>query len=168
MSINKIIIAGGRSHEITAHERRFIISVLNLYGVSVVITGGCRGVDTHARFIANARNVRVIQMFADWDRYGKSAGPRRNRDMARAADAVILLPGGRGTADMEQAAIKHGLPIMKPTDRTVVKAIDLVTPQLGYEPMPVIEFTSYGVLVDAPCHPVGLMQDYVLVRGWNF
>jgi predicted Rossmann-fold nucleotide-binding protein len=33
--------------------------------------------------------------------------------MAQYADALILFPGGRGTADMKARAVKHGLNIVE-------------------------------------------------------
>jgi hypothetical protein len=46
---------------------------------------------------------------ADWDKYGKLAGPIRNREMLEQnnPELVVAFPGGNGTADMvRQAAAK--------------------------------------------------------------
>jgi hypothetical protein len=56
--------------------------------------------------------VPVKQFPADWNKYGKAAGPIRNAQMAKYADAVILFPGGRGTANMRKLAKEHGLEIL--------------------------------------------------------
>jgi hypothetical protein len=49
---------------------------------------------------------------ADWQRHGKVAGPYRNHDMARYADAVILFRGGRGTESMYREAQKANIKII--------------------------------------------------------
>lgn len=51
----------------------------------------------------NGIPVRVFP--ADWGTHGKAAGPMRNWQMARYADAVALFPGGPGTTDMYAKAI---------------------------------------------------------------
>ena len=48
---------------------------------------------------------------ADWDKHGRAAGPIRNAQMARYADAVALFPGGRGTASMRRVAEKAGITV---------------------------------------------------------
>ena len=55
----------------------------------------------------------MIQYPADWDRYGKAAGPMRNEKMAQNADALILFWNGTtpGSASMLRLADKYGLAI---------------------------------------------------------
>ena len=50
---------------------------------------------------------------AEWDKYGRSAGPIRNGQMAKAAEALIALlaPGSRGTKNMIEQATKKGLKV---------------------------------------------------------
>ena len=60
---------------------------------------------------AESRGIPVKRFPADWKRYGRGAGPKRNRAMAEYADAVALFPGDRGTASMRKEADKFGLRI---------------------------------------------------------
>lgn len=55
----------------------------------------------------------VDQYPADWDTYGKSAGYRRNEDMAKIADACIVFWDGesRGSKHMIDIAEREGLPL---------------------------------------------------------
>lgn len=50
---------------------------------------------------------------ADWKKYGRSAGPRRNRQMAEYADAAIVFWDGksRGTQNMIQQMRELGKPV---------------------------------------------------------
>lgn len=73
-----------------------------------IVSGGCRGADAFGESIARELGLKVDTFPADWS-LGKSAGPARNEKMAAYADACILFPGGRGTADMKRRAQAHGL-----------------------------------------------------------
>jgi hypothetical protein len=50
---------------------------------------------------------------ADWKTHGKAAGPIRNRQMAKNAEALIALWDGnsRGTKNMIETATKLGLKV---------------------------------------------------------
>lgn len=104
----KIIVAGGRNYsgtETGASERSSIIKAL-LGRASEVVSGGAPGADALGEAYAQEFGLPVRRFPADWNRHGKAAGPIRNRKMAEYADAVVLLPGGRGTASMADEARK--------------------------------------------------------------
>lgn len=102
------IISGGRDYRLTDDDFRW----LDTLGISEVVTGGCRGTDTDAFDWAWDRRIPVQVIEADWENFGISAGPRRNRQMAIIAQQCVLFPGGRGTASMEAEARKLGLKII--------------------------------------------------------
>ena len=68
----------------------------------VILDGGAIGADRLGRLYAIERGFEVCTHKADWDRYGKSAGYRRNETMSNDADAVIAFwdQQSRGTAHM--------------------------------------------------------------------
>lgn len=78
---------------------------------SVIISGGARGADRLGEEWANQIGLPLEIYPADWDRHGKSAGHRRNAEMAAVADALIALWGGqsRGTKGMIDLATARGL-----------------------------------------------------------
>jgi hypothetical protein len=80
---------------------------------SVVLCGMAPGVDALGASLALARGVRIEYFPADWERLGKAAGPVRNRKMASAAEAAILLWDGNslGTKNMLFLASTYGLRI---------------------------------------------------------
>ena len=57
---------------------------------------------------------------ADWERYGLSAGYRRNRQMLEEGkpDLVVAFPGGKGTNMMVDIARKAGVPVRIIDDTT--------------------------------------------------
>lgn len=46
--------------------------------INVIVTGDCRGTDKLVRKYAIEHNIELIVHQADWKKYGKSAGPKRN------------------------------------------------------------------------------------------
>jgi len=71
----------------------------------IIIHGNCSGVDTTADEIAKANELQRLVFFADWNQYGKAAGPIRNQQMideGKPDYAIIFLsPQSRGTLDMK-------------------------------------------------------------------
>ena len=104
----KTIIAGGRDYRLSKYDK----AMLKLCNITHVISGGCRGVDQDAIQWAIDNSIEYTVINADWNKYGKSAGPKRNKKMADIAEQVILFPGGKGTASMLKEAKKAKLNII--------------------------------------------------------
>lgn len=97
----KVIIAGSRG--ITSQS--IVEEAMEEAGfpvVTEVVSGTARGVDRLGEAWAEMRDIPVKRFPADWDRYGKSAGYRRNQDMAKYADALVAVWDGesKGTGHM--------------------------------------------------------------------
>jgi predicted Rossmann-fold nucleotide-binding protein len=107
----KVIIAGGRDYILGADDLARLDRELGLE-VSLVISGGARGVDTDGENWAKSRGIPVERHEARWKELGKKAGPIRNEEMARRADMVVLFPGGKGTGSMARLAAKYELKIL--------------------------------------------------------
>jgi hypothetical protein len=73
---------------------------------TVVLSGGARGADYLGELWAKENGVPLEIYPAHWAMHGKAAGPIRNREMARHAEALIALWDGksRGTKDMIDVA----------------------------------------------------------------
>lgn len=108
---DKIAVVGSRDG-IDLDAVREFIDHLNP-DINVVISGGARGVDTAAVDRATERGIPVEVFPADWDRYGRSAGYKRNKDIVRAADSVAAFWDGisRGTEHTIKLAIEAGKPV---------------------------------------------------------
>lgn len=108
----KIIIAGGRDYQPTLYVRQKLKELLVHYGCTEVVSGGATGADALGEELAASMNIPVKRFLPNWNLYGKGAGPVRNIEMARYAEAAILLKGGRGTESMRQATRRAHLPIL--------------------------------------------------------
>lgn len=107
----KVIIAGSR--QITSPN--IIKSAVENSGFTTteLVCGMARGVDLLGFQWAQEQNIPIKQMPAEWDKYGKSAGYRRNAEMAQHADALIAIWDGksRGTKHMIDTMTKLNKPV---------------------------------------------------------
>lgn len=104
--MGKIVIFGTRTYD----DYDGFVAVMDQYQeitptehfVDELIVGGCRGTDSLAERWARERGIPVKVYKADWEKYGKSAGPRRNEEMAKDADFGVCFWDGksRGTRNM--------------------------------------------------------------------
>ena len=112
----RVIIAGGRdihSYDIVDDA---VGAAIEEYGFEIteVVSGYARGVDTVGEAWSIVNGLGYATPFpADWDRFGKSAGYRRNEEMADYADALIAVWDGesRGTKHMIDIARRKGLEV---------------------------------------------------------
>ncbi len=107
----KVIIAGSRT--ITDYEKLLEAVHDSGFTVSSVISGMATGADALGVIYANKNDIPLLEHPANWAKYGKSAGPIRNNQMAQAADALIALWDGKspGTKHMISTAEKVGLKV---------------------------------------------------------
>jgi len=109
----RVIVAGGRDLISNKNHVRWLIDTLLKLGTTEVICGMAKGADLFGKQVALKMNIPVKEFPADWNKYGRSAGPIRNAEMAKNADACILFPGGSGTANMKTLAQLNKLIIME-------------------------------------------------------
>jgi YspA, cpYpsA-related SLOG family len=105
----KTIIAGGRDYQSNADDYDRLD--LPKDKISEVVSGGARGADTRGERWALSHKIPFRRFVPDWWGKGKAAGFLRNTEMAKYAEACVLFPGGRGTAQMYKEACHHGLRI---------------------------------------------------------
>lgn len=117
----KVIIAGSRDYTDYAHLAESCLFFLkDKAWEDIEIVSGCaRGADRLGEKFADEFGFPVALFPADWEQHGKTAGFRRNEQMAQYADALIAFPLGesRGTRDMIRRARAHGLAVRYGTNR---------------------------------------------------
>ena len=107
--VARVLVCGGRDYRNAAKVNR----TLAKRNPGLIITGGASGADAEAGAWAKANGVPLMVFPAQWDYYGRSAGPTRNEWMLKygAPDVVVAFPGGVGTADMVFRAMLKGVPV---------------------------------------------------------
>jgi hypothetical protein len=75
----------------------------------VIVHGGCpTGADVIADQIARDYHYRTEAHPAQWDQFGKAAGPRRNGEMVALGADICLAFIGPCTSDSCRVAVAHG------------------------------------------------------------
>ena len=120
-----IIGCGGRTYIFGPHTTAWVTRICTLLGVEECIDGGAPGADEGFHQFALAHGMDSVRFFANWIRYERQAGPRRNaKQLAylrwvcsceNITPYVIGLPGGRGTENMVVQAKRYGIPVLTPT-----------------------------------------------------
>lgn len=122
----RIIIAGSRSA--TKDEVYSAIYSCNWINIAeTIISGTAKGADEFGEIWASEQGIKINRYPAEWNKYGKRAGPLRNEVMAKNADGLVAVWDGksRGTRSMIDLAKKHGLKIF-------IYRTDLVEDQREY------------------------------------
>lgn len=100
----KIVIAGCRDFCDYDAAKEFILRCLEELDSRdiTIISGGCSGADRLGERFAKEFNTGLEIYNAEWEKYGRAAGPIRNRKMAELCDMAICFWDGqsRGTASM--------------------------------------------------------------------
>jgi hypothetical protein len=108
-------VCGGRKY----NKTKFLYDQLDAFMVDkklyeiIIVHGRAPGADALARTWAILREHRDFGYPAEWNKFGNSAGPKRNLQMLieEKPDGVMAFTGGSGTANMINLAKEHGLPI---------------------------------------------------------
>ena len=108
----KLIVAGSRTF--TDYQLLCHTLAPDRHRITQVITGGAQGADQLGYRWAWKHAVRHQCFRADWERFGKSAGVRRNYQMAQAGDMLLAFWDGRsaGTQHMISCMQQLGKPVV--------------------------------------------------------
>jgi len=109
----KVIIAGGRNFRDYDKLRESCDNILVNQKEIEIVSGTAAGADTLGERYAQEKGYEVKKFPAQWDLYGKSAGYKRNQQMAEYADGLIAFWDGKskGTKHMIDIANKMGLKV---------------------------------------------------------
>ncbi len=90
--IKRIIVAGCRNYDNYDQAKAYIdlcIKEIKLKYKLIFISGCCSGADALGERYAKENHYDLERYPAEWEIYGKFAGPKRNQDMAKISDFVI-------------------------------------------------------------------------------
>lgn len=109
------MIAGGRDFDNYQYLSESVDEFINKTFPGeeiVVVSGTARGADKLVEVYAESNGYVVERYPADWNKYGRSAGFRRNEQMMEVADAAIMFWDGEshGTKHDIELSQKKGIP----------------------------------------------------------
>jgi hypothetical protein len=120
----KLVIAGGRDIQVPID---FIEQARQLFGLrpSEIVSGGASGVDRAAEIFSDKYNYPIKIFRAEWERYGRFAGPRRNKEMAEYGDALLLIWNGISKGSLSMRTEMMNQLMTKPRNVITIKKEDL-------------------------------------------
>lgn len=113
-----LVTTGGRSYSLRPED----YAILAALHPSMIYVGDALGADAYVAAWGDENKILVEVRKADWDQYGKAAGPIRNKRMLEAANGcagneylhpiLLAFPGGHGTQDCIRQAKSMGIPVI--------------------------------------------------------
>jgi len=103
----KLAVIGSRTFD----NYELLFKVLSNYvaytnfSLDEIVSGGAKGTDSLAAKYARETRIKLTEFIPDWDRYGKSAGPKRNAQIIQACDECVafwdgLSPGTKSSINL--------------------------------------------------------------------
>lgn len=116
----RVIVFGGRDFHNRAMAFKALDRIDKQYNITTVIDGVALGADKLGHDWACYRGKQTERYPADWAKFGRAAGPIRNRQMVEEGnpDMGIAFPGGKGTENMKSILRTAGIKLL-----TVVSVI---------------------------------------------
>lgn len=101
----KLIIAGSRTFLnyllLEKEVKQYLVDNCESDESIEIISGTCEGADQLGEKFAYKYNIPLVRIPAKWGLYGKSAGPRRNQEMAKiATHCIVFTSGSKGSTNM--------------------------------------------------------------------
>lgn len=109
----KLIIAGTRTFDNYKLLKESVLKNVNISDIEEIVSGTAKGADSLGELFAFENDIPVKRFPANWDKYGKSAGYRRNVEMAEYGDTLIAFWDGvsKGTLHMINIAKNKNLKV---------------------------------------------------------
>lgn len=112
----RVVIAGCRRYNDYEEAKEFIdlcLSEIRKEHTIIIMSGCATGADAIGERYALEKEVEIEKYPADWKKYGRRAGPLRNKQMAELCDIAICLwdEKSKGTKSMIGYAKKLGKPV---------------------------------------------------------
>ena len=109
----RVLVCGSRHW---TDQEALIERLCELPPSSHIIEGGAPGADTMAKQFAYNIGWPCTEVNADWEKYGKAAGPIRNRQMLDMKPDLVIafhkdISKSKGTRDTIEEAKKRGIPV---------------------------------------------------------
>lgn len=109
----KVIVAGSRTFTDYHLLKNTLLQFMLEHKIMIeeIVSGTAKGADRLGEIFAEIYEIPIKKFIPDWETHGKSAGFKRNSEMADYADMLVVFWDGesKGTKHMIDAAMKKGL-----------------------------------------------------------
>lgn len=116
--MSRYIVAGGRDFQDEPFLRELLDHIISIDRFPEIISGMAAGADALGAKYAENNNIMLHEFPAEWDKYSKSAGYKRNVEMAQFASygglgTLIAFWDGKskGTKHMIDIALEHDMEV---------------------------------------------------------
>jgi len=111
MKVGIIGSRGFNNYELVKEVMGDYLNRDNELNCELVVSGGAKGADTLGEQWAKENNIPTLIFKPEWDKYGKSAGFRRNQDIVKNCDMVVAFWDGvsKGSKSSIDLCVKLGI-----------------------------------------------------------
>ena len=112
----RVVVAGCRDYNNYDEAKIYIdycLSNIRNKNNIIIVSGCASGADAIGERYAKENGFKIEKYPADWKNYGRSAGPKRNKQMAEVSDYVICFWDGKskGTRSMIEYTNRFNKPV---------------------------------------------------------
>jgi hypothetical protein len=111
-----VLICGDRNSSV-CFEEMIVFELKQLPKYSIIVHGGCKGIDLYAAELAALQGLETREYQAEWSLFGKGAGPIRNKTMIENEPVDLILAFhpdislSSGTKNMMTLGWNAGIPV---------------------------------------------------------
>ena len=91
--MNKVAVIGSRTFD----NYKLLKETLDSLKIDLIVSGGAKGADSLAEQYAKENGIETIIHQAEWEKFGRKAGPIRNEYIIRDSDIVVAFWNGKST-----------------------------------------------------------------------
>jgi len=109
-----MIIAVVGSRRFTSYDTLVDVLAEHVTSLDALVSGGAAGADSLARKYAIEYGLKIVEYLPEWKKYGRAAGPIRNKLIVDDADVLIAFwdQKSKGTNNSIALARKKGIPTL--------------------------------------------------------
>lgn len=107
-----LLVCGSRNYHDYLEFKKITDFVLKNQKDVIIISGGANGADRFSEQYCSEKNIKIIVFNAEWNKYGKSAGFKRNAEMINFIKEKEKI-GVLAFWDMESKGTRHSIGLAK-------------------------------------------------------
>jgi len=110
----RVLVCGGRDFNAMQYIFAVLDNLHNQHRIVSIVHGCVTGTDKWASCWACINKIKEERFPANWQMYGKRAGPMRNLQMIQTKpDLVVAFPGGTGMENLIKIATNHNIKVLR-------------------------------------------------------